>query len=117
MFSQKNRLAKSKDINLVYSHGRSFFNPYFTIKYGKSPLAVPRFTVVVSTKVAKRATERNRIKRQIREVLKGLLHVAVIGDYVITVRSKAAVLTNEQVRQEFMQLVMRSKLFSGEKYV
>lgn len=39
-----------------------------TLKWRASTFG-QRFTVVVSTKVSKRATERNRIKRQIRAML------------------------------------------------
>ena len=50
---------------------------------GKRPL-----TVVVSTKVSKRATERNRIKRQIKEIMRSRIKKD-IHDYTIIIRPAA----------------------------
>ena len=64
MFAKKHRLAKTTDVKKAFAQGRAFFNPFFTIKFLTHTIrAEPRFTVVVSTKVSKRAVPRNRIKK------------------------------------------------------
>lgn len=112
MLPKKNRLAKTKDINLVYSRGRAFFSPYFTIKYlrDRLPEAGFRATVVVSTKVSKRATERNRIKRQIREVIR--LHASELpkGQYLFSIKPKAARVENVVLRDACTQLLVQAHL-------
>lgn len=89
MLSKKHRLTKSAEVKRTAIRGRSFFNPLFVVK--SSPgTPDPRITVIVSTKVSKKAVVRNRIKRIIRDVFR--LHIAEIkpGNYAIIVKPKAA---------------------------
>lgn len=97
MFSKQNRLAKDRDVTTVYRAGRTFFNPYITIKFLRTSGEVSRFTVVVSTKVAKQAVQRNRIKRVLREYVK--VHMGQIkpGDYMIILKPAAGRFTNVEL--------------------
>lgn len=70
MLPKKFRLHNDKDIKRLVQGGKTFFLPQMTIKYQKNNHSGPRLAVVVSTKVDKRAVVRNRVKRQIREVLR-----------------------------------------------
>jgi ribonuclease P protein component len=88
MLSKEHRLAKTTDIQKAFARGRGFFNPLFTVKYLPGPGR--RFTVVVSTKVSKRAVKRNRIKRVAREFIRLRLEKFRPGDYAIMVKPQAA---------------------------
>src|SRR3989338_9563174 len=90
MFSKINRLAKTKGVALVHSRGRSFFSPFFIVKFLLRKDEGKRFTVVVSTKVSKKAVVRNRLKRVVREYIR--LHITKLapGDYMFSVRVAAA---------------------------
>lgn len=91
MPSKKNRLAKDREIQRVFKQGGSFFNPFFSLKYLKIRGAtIPRFAVVVSTKVQKKATVRNRLKRIVRETIRLNLGKIPPGDYVLILKPKAA---------------------------
>lgn len=70
MLARKNRLTKQTDFKKVFERGRKLRSDFFQLRYGVNCLDYCRFAVVVSTKVSKRATKRNSIKRQIREVIK-----------------------------------------------
>ncbi|MAG29055.1 ribonuclease P protein component [bacterium] len=70
MLYSKNRLAKRADIERVFKKGRSFFVGNLGIRLAKNSLKVSRFTVVVSTKVSKKAVERNKLKRRMREIIR-----------------------------------------------
>lgn len=70
MFAQKNRLTKKKDIDSVFKSGRYSFAKDLGIKYLKNNLDHPRFAVIVSNQVSKKATERNQIKRRLREIVR-----------------------------------------------
>ena len=89
MLSQQNRLTKDKEIKTVLLRGRGLFNPFLTLKYRKT-VAEKRFAVVVSTKVAKEAVRRNRLKRIIRETLKARLNTIPLGEYVLICRPASA---------------------------
>ncbi len=111
MFKKTNRLAKTKDVELVFMRGRPFFNPYFTVKYLKKPEGV-RFTVVVSTKVSKKAVERNRMKRVLRETIRLNLGIFHPGDYAVVVKPQAAKLPNKELVEKFKELGQKTRLFS-----
>ena len=46
--------------------GLSFNSQYYALRLGRNDLKVSRFGIIVSRKIDKRATARNRIKRRIR---------------------------------------------------
>jgi ribonuclease P protein component len=104
MFAKKNRLSKSKDVQAVFAGGRVFFNPYFSLKAKKNGL-MPRFTVVVSTKVSKKAVHRNRIKRVVREFLKLKTPLIFPADYVVIVKP-ALIKISEKLAVESLQNLM-----------
>ncbi len=70
MLPKKFRLHNDKDIKRLVQGGKTFFLPQMIIKYQKNNQLGTRLAVVVSTRVDKRAVVRNRVKRQIREVLR-----------------------------------------------
>ena len=70
MFPTKNRLIKEKEIEHVFKHGRHFFVRDLGIKFLKNEFDYPRFAIIVSNKISRKATERNRIKRRLREIIR-----------------------------------------------
>ncbi|PLX27236.1 ribonuclease P protein component [Candidatus Parcubacteria bacterium] len=70
MFKKTARLRKKKDIEAVFKSKISKYNKFFGLKAKENNLNYSRFTVVVGTKVSKKAVVRNRIKRRVRSVLK-----------------------------------------------
>jgi ribonuclease P protein component len=109
MLKKKHRLGKTSDVQRAFKQGRAFFNPLFTIRFlagsGKS-----RFTVVVSTKVAKQAVRRNRLKRLIREVIRLNLEKFKSGDYAIMVKPAAAQKESADIKLKFAELCKTSRL-------
>lgn len=53
--------------------GRSIFGPFATLRVQAKPQQKTRIAFITSTKVFKRSVDRNRAKRRMREVLRGLL--------------------------------------------
>jgi ribonuclease P protein component len=70
MSLKTNRLQKKSDIDLVFKKGKSFREGLVLLKVLKTDLGGPRFAFVISHKVSKKATVRNKIRRR----LKNLLH-------------------------------------------
>jgi len=73
MLKKLNRLTKTKDIQTVMKTGRPFYAPLLMLKIKANDLDLRRVTVVVSTKVSKKATARNLVKRRIREAILSVL--------------------------------------------
>lgn len=110
MLPKQHRLSKTAEVKLTTAKGRSFFNPYFIIK----TLLVkterrPRFTVVVSTKVAKSAVVRNRLKRIVRDEIHR--HIAGIkpGFYVLILKRAATKIDSKLLRQNIVKALQQSK--------
>lgn len=109
MLSKKHRLGKTSDVQKVFARGRAFFSPLLTIKFLPHPSG-HRFTVVVSTKVSKKAVERNRLKRHLREFVRLNLEKFKPGDYAVVLKPKAAGLEGKDLVTNFRQLSESSKL-------
>jgi len=112
MLKKPHRLAKTTHVKMVFAKGRGFFNTLFTIKYLKRA-DVPRFTVVVSTKVSKNAVDRNRIKRVLREYVR--LHILSLqaGDYAIIVKPAAKKIDSKELPIQLKNLLLSSRLLQG----
>ena len=72
MLPKPRRLTKKRDFMRLAVKGRAVFGPYATMRIverqGESKIAF-----ITSTKVFKLSVDRNRAKRRMREVLRGLL--------------------------------------------
>jgi ribonuclease P protein component len=82
-----NRLSRSKDFDTVYRQGRSVSSRFLVLYWFPQDEAdAPRFGFSVPRSVGG-AVERNRIKRQLREVWQARLERVPAGnDYVLIVR-------------------------------
>jgi ribonuclease P protein component len=74
MLPRENRLVTKEDFNLVKEKGTLLRTPFFLIIYFFRKDNKPsRFGFIVSTKVSKRAVDRNRIKRLLRDSIRILI--------------------------------------------
>ena len=83
-----NRLSRSRDFDAVYRQGRSVSSRFLVLYwFPHEDPAAPRFGFSVPKAIGG-AVERNRIKRQLREVWQARLDRVPAGnDYVLIVRS------------------------------
>jgi ribonuclease P protein component len=89
MLPRKHRLTKDQDVRRVLREGRAVATNLLVLKATKGMEAV-RTAVIVSTKVDKRSTKRNLIKRRIRTVLAGFIpKITMSVDIVITAKNEA----------------------------
>jgi len=85
---RRNRLSRSRDFDAVYRHGRSVSTRFLTLYWfhRDEPLGSPRLGFAVPKAVGN-AVVRNRIKRQLREIVPARLElVPATNDYVLVVR-------------------------------
>lgn len=71
MLKKDLRLRKAKDFALLSQHGRVVYNPLFTLRLRKNEID-SKVGFVASKKVFKKAVDRNRAKRRMREALREL---------------------------------------------
>ena len=85
---RRNRLSRSRDFDAVYRHGRSVSTRFLTLYWfqREEPVGDPRLGFAVPKAVGN-AVVRNRIKRQLREIMRGRIEsVPSANDYVLIVR-------------------------------
>lgn len=124
------RLAKTRDFNLILKHGRWVNGPFLDLKVLElakitnyfPPQEDPekfkkqlRLAIAVGLKVSKKAVERNRLKRQLREVLRLLMKDDRLptGYYLLVVAKKPALDKKyAELSQELLLLLNKSKLLA-----
>ncbi|MFA5754278.1 MAG: ribonuclease P protein component [Patescibacteria group bacterium] len=86
MLKKINRISRNKEFDRVFKTGQSFYGRVLGIKAAKNDLAESRFGILINTKVSKKAVVRNRIRRQIRAIIRLQLDKLPTGlDIVIIV--------------------------------
>lgn len=88
MLDKKHRLRLEKDIKTLFTKGKGVFGICVGIKYKKNNLDESRFAVVVGTKVSKKAVERNKLKRQIRAIIRNNIDGFVSGYDIVFIGKK-----------------------------
>ncbi|MDI3496135.1 MAG: ribonuclease protein component [Patescibacteria group bacterium] len=86
MLRKENRIRLKKEFDQVFKGGSSFYNKKFGVKILKTESNISRLGIIVNKKVSKKAVERNRIKRIIRDFFKNEIENLKLGrDIVIIV--------------------------------
>jgi len=71
MLTQKNRLKKKKDFERVFKEGKGLKEDFLILKMSENNLSQSRFGFIVGTKISKKAILRNKLKRRLRELVRG----------------------------------------------
>ena len=81
-FPRQYRLLKTDGFSSVFAFRKALKSEHFQLNYRPGVSVSPRLGVVVAKKLARRAVQRNRVKRQAREAFRqarpGLPHVDVV---------------------------------------
>jgi len=109
MLPKKNRLHTFREIKSVQA-GKSFFLPEFVVKYRTNKAGDIKFGFVVSTKIDKRATARNLIKRQMRAAVREMMTTVVPGySILVSARPAAKKLNFHQVKKQLHFALVKIK--------
>ncbi len=111
MLNKRNRLTKQKDFDHVFQKGLSGFDKNLGAKIVKNNFQENRFGVIVSSKVSKKAVERNKTKRRIREIIKNHLDKIAPGfDIVIVVLPESQKKSFKELENSFLKNLKKLKL-------
>ena len=112
MFSEAYRLRSEKDIQTLFARGKGVFGVYGGLKYRPNGLPTSRCTIVVGTKVAKLAVDRNRIKRRMREVVRLLApHIRPGYDLLFMPKNTAGTVAYPILSSSITQLIKKASLY------
>lgn len=79
MLAQKYRIRKKKDIERIFKKGRNIKQDSLILKTASNDLGFYRFGFIVSQKVSKKAVQRNKIKRKLREIVQQRVNFNAAG--------------------------------------
>lgn len=110
MLTRSRRLVHDRDFMTVFRHGTKARGRYVVVSYIENKLKFSRFGFVTSLKVAKQATERNRLKRQARVYISDNIsnfrdNFDIVINFLPTARDIAPTL----LRSEFDLLLQKLK--------
>ncbi|HHU77767.1 MAG: ribonuclease P protein component [Caldicoprobacterales bacterium] len=108
---KKYRLRRNKEFQYAYRKGKSLGHPLLVLIYRKTRKPQIRIGFSVSRKFGK-AVQRNRIKRQLREILRLQLQQLEQGyDIVFVVRKEAGGASYKELEKAVYNLLKRGKLY------
>ena len=119
MLPRAARLCRNRDFQAVYSRRRSWATPRLVLYVRpRAPQSGPaRFGFVISKKIAKRAHDRNRLKRRLREIcrhdLLPRLRPGTVADALFVTRTPAPAATFAELAADVDFLVRQAGLLSS----
>jgi ribonuclease P protein component len=117
-FSPTYRLTTKADYTAVFNERLKISQTWFLALYKKNNKAYPRIGIIVSKRVVKKASSRNRLKRLIREGFRTRKAALQGLDLVILAREGCKIVDNVKLQKELDSLWQRlghnsSSLSSG----
>lgn len=95
----------------------SFFSlRFFNVNYAPNRLGFTRLAFVVNKKTAKKAVERNEIKRKLREIFRALYDTLPTGyDVIVNVKREALEANSDALRAEAQKVPERLRPAGDKK--
>ena len=111
MFPRSIRLNKKKSFDEIRTKGKLFQGKYLGVSYrDRGDKEISKIGSIISTKISKKAVERNRIKRAINETLQKLYRELPGGyDFVIMAKRNIVDIPNKEIKYDI------TKTFEGLK--
>lgn len=109
MLPQAQRLHKTTDIAATYHAGRKYTHRLFRVHCRSNGLTGSRVTVVISTKIAKRAVDRNYMKRRLRASIRQYLpNLRLPSDLIVVGHAALRDATFQEIDQAMQYLLRNS---------
>jgi ribonuclease P protein component len=111
MLPAKHRLTRRYHFKKVNRLGRTFYTGGLRLKLIPNNLEFSRLAVVVGTRVSKKATRRNRLRRQLREIIRLQLGQIKSGyDLIFLTLPTSLNYSYQKLRQEVLILLTQAKV-------
>lgn len=107
MLPKENRLKNKKDFEKVFKKGKGCGEDFLYVKFLGNSLKDSRFGFIASTKFSKKAVERNKIKRALREAIKKRLNLIKKGIDVIIIASPGLKKSKEEVLDKKIEKIFK----------
>ena len=105
------KITKKSEIEKLAKTGRRLGSVFFIVKVKKNILNTTRWIIIVSTKVSKSAVKRNRLRRQIREIIRvELLEDNTSSDIMVVVKDNALNADFSALKDDLLKLYKKLKI-------
>ncbi len=111
MLPKQNRITNKKDFEKVFKKGINYNGDFFILKVFKNNLGNSRIGIIVSQKVSKKATIRNKIKRRFNNIM-GLEMPFIKKGFDMVLITKTGIEKEEfkRIKETMKKLLERAKL-------
>ncbi|HBV58118.1 MAG TPA: ribonuclease P protein component [Candidatus Magasanikbacteria bacterium] len=106
-----NRLSEDRDFKRIFKFGQSFYSRNLQLKLAKKAVGQSKFGFVIGLVVSKKATIRNRLKRQVREAVRILYKNGLVKpnfDVVIKIKSSLIGADYKDIKAEVEYLLKKA---------
>ncbi len=115
MLSKNNRLKKKKDFEQVFKKGKGLEKNFLFFKWVNNNLEQSRFGFVVGKNFSKKAVLRNRLKRRIREIIRGRLTQIKKGiDGVFVAKPGIEFKDFQKLEQTVVEILNKAKVYQAK---
>jgi len=112
MLLKINRIKKKKDFENVFKKSKSFKNNLFIFKVAKNNTRSNRFGFVVSQKVSKKATLRNKVRRRLMEIIGKIKNIKAGVDVVLIALPGIEKKDFSEIKTALDEMFIRAELIS-----
>lgn len=115
MLPKQFRLSKKRDFELVFKRGKSIKGNGFILNFLEKGNEDLKIGFIVSLKVHKKATRRNKLKRRMREATRANLEKIKRGFLIVIVALPEAVnFSYQQIKENLEKLFQKANLFNND---
>jgi ribonuclease P protein component len=112
MWPRQKRLSKDKEFDRIFKTGQGRGQASLAVKIVPNDLGFNRYGIIISNKISKKATERNRLKRIIREIVKREEEKLKLGlDMVIISRPGLSGKKRPEIESILLPLLKQLKMY------
>ena len=112
MLPKAHRINKRKDFDTIFRQGGTVQDSFLAVRFLSNQGKSSRFGLIVSAKTAKKAVDRNRLRRQLSEVIR--LNLKRIGpgwDFVLVGKAKLVGIGYNKIEAALLNLFKKKNLY------
>jgi ribonuclease P protein component len=112
MLSRNNRIVKKRDFARIKRYGRSYFSGNIELRVSETRLKETRVGFIVGLKLSKKAVERNKTKRWLREIFRDQLPTLKNGQDILVIAKKnnKEDLSKDKIREYVKKAIKQAKI-------
>ncbi len=114
MLKKQYRITCDSDFKKIYKKGKTFRDLFFIIKISQNKLSISRFGFVASKKTAYKIVYRNRIRRQLSEIVRTNFSQIKPGfDVIIIAKAQVLGKNYQDIEKRLINIFRRAGIYNN----